>query len=144
MKAGADVDGEAGLRLDAIYYVICLRNLMRAAHLVLDALHPNDFGYPEYWLRRLERTCPGVVTARNFLEHFDEYALGLGAAQRSRNVRTPLRVRLDRTPSDDWKLILVVAGRRIVIDLEGTTAAAADLWIGLTIAQDAADDLGGI
>jgi hypothetical protein len=31
-----------------------------------------------------------------------------------------------------------------VIDLDSTTDAAAELWIGLVIAQEAADELGGL
>jgi hypothetical protein len=141
LKAGPDEYGDDGLILDAIQYTVCLRNLMRAAYLIHDTLHPHDPGYVEYWLKDFERRCPGIVAARDWLEHFDEYALGIGKAQRKRGrPRTPLRLKLDRSPEGDWTMTLVAAGRRIVIDLARATAAAADLWIALNIARDVADE----
>lgn len=139
LKRGDDAYGEDGALLDAIQYVICLRNLIRAAHLVQDALQPYGNTYVRYWLRYLHKHAPGVITARNLLEHSDEYALGLGRVQAGR-FRTPLRVKIDRSLKDSWKIVLVASGRRIAIDLDRATEAAAQLCIGLAIAQDVADD----
>lgn len=103
LSAEPDQYGDEGVSLDALNYVICLRNFIRSAHLVHDALHPHDLGYVAYWLKDFERRCPSVVSARNFLEHFDEYVLGLGREQRGRP-RTPLRIRLVGCPKHgDWK-----------------------------------------
>jgi hypothetical protein len=140
LKQGDDRYGEGGALLDAIQYVICLRNLIRAAHLVQDALHPYGDNYVRYWLRHLHEQAPGVVTARNFLEHFDDYALGLGQVRAGR-FRTPLRVKVDKSREDSWKIVLVASGRRIAIDLDRATEAAAQLCIGLEIAQDVADEM---
>jgi hypothetical protein len=140
LKNDADEYGEAGRLLDAMQYVICLRNVIRSAHLVHDAVQPYDAGYVDYWLRNLQRYAPGVVAARNLLEHFDEYALGLGRVRRGRS-RTPLRVKLDRTGEGRLKLVLVASGRRVAIDLDKATDAAAHLWIGLVSVADAAEEM---
>jgi hypothetical protein len=139
--AGAD-DPEFQV-VDAMMYLNCLRNLMRAADLADDVLSPDDFGAAARALEAFKLRCPWIDSARNWIEHFDEYALGLGRDPKVERYRTPLRVRL---LEDDrgHKFKLTAGGRSLVIDMVETTDAGVDLYLELVQAADIVAEFGGV
>jgi hypothetical protein len=70
---------------DAALMLLALRNVLRAAEWTagdLSALPDADEG-PQEWIAEFKRMLPGLVNARDILEHFDDYAAGRGRLQRS-------------------------------------------------------------
>jgi hypothetical protein len=139
--AGAD-DPELQV-IDAMLYLNCLRNLMRAADLADDVLSPGDFGAAARALEAFKLRCPWVDSARNWIEHFDEYALGLGRDPKVKRYQTPLRVRL-LEDAKGHKFKLTAGGRSLVIDMVETTDAGVDLWLDLVQADDIVAEFGGV
>lgn len=127
--------------IDAMLYLNCLRNLMRAADLVDDVLSPDDFGAASQALEQFKLRCPWIDSARNWIEHFDEYALGLGRDPKVTRYQTPLRVKLFKD-ARGHKFRLTAGGRSLTIDMVETTDAAVDLWLDLVQADDIVDEFG--
>jgi hypothetical protein len=139
--AGAD-DPELQV-IDAMLYLNCLRNLMRAADLADDVLSPADFGAAARALEVFKLRCPWVDSARNWIEHFDEYALGLGRDPKVKRYQTPLRVKVFED-SQGYKFKLTAGGRSLVINMADTLDAGVDLSLALIQADDIVDEFGGI
>lgn len=129
--------------IDALFFVFALRNLVRAGDLVHDTLAPDDFEFAEEALERFRIRCPDLVNARDWLEHFDEYLLGIGWGQKGRRWKTPLRIKLTQTDDNRYEFALIASGRKLTIDLETAMEAAVDLWLDLDQAQSVAEEFGG-
>jgi hypothetical protein len=71
---------------DAALMVLSLRNVLRAARWAAQELRPTVGEEVDRILVQFGKYLPGLVDARNALEHFDEYALGRGWLQRSNPV----------------------------------------------------------
>lgn len=70
---------------DAAVMLLALRNVLRAAEWTANDLPAPacaDDG-PRHWVAEFKRLLPGLVNARDILEHFDDYADGRGRLQRS-------------------------------------------------------------
>src|ERR1700690_3125322 len=68
----------------AALMLLALRNVLRAAEWTasdLSALPDADEGRQE-WIAEFKRMLPGLVNARDILEHFDDNAAGRGRLQR--------------------------------------------------------------
>ncbi len=72
---------------DAYLLVIALRNVLRAARLAREELI-TDAGRAalDQAITAFEETLPGVQSARDVLEHFDEYARGRGGPGKERTL----------------------------------------------------------
>lgn len=88
---------------DAALMVLAMRNLLRAATFVGRQLEWRAAFDADAVLQRFNDQMPGVVDARDALEHFDEYAIGDGRLQRSNMV--PYEFRLTR--SEDGPVVSV-------------------------------------
>ena len=88
---------------DAALMVLAMRNLLRAATFVCRQLEWRAAFDADAVLQRFNDQMPGVVDARDALEHFDEYAIGDGRLQRSNMV--PYEFRLTR--SEDGPVVSV-------------------------------------
>lgn len=128
-------DTQPGDLADALLYITCLRNTLRAAYFVDEVIGSGDQGFSIYWIRDFERRCPNVIAARNMLEHFDEYAMGRGRLQKGSG-QEPLRIELERVEDDGRVLILRTSSSVLRIELNETTAAAGELMVGLMMAHD--------
>jgi hypothetical protein len=70
---------------DAALLLLALRNVLRAADATARTLStPTDSGEtPDEWIAQFKAMLPGLVNARDVLEHFDDYAAGRGRLQKS-------------------------------------------------------------
>ena len=67
---------------DAALMVLALRNVLRAADWAATVLKPDVPDLAKV-LDEFSTLLPGLVNARNALEHFDEYAVGRGRLQKA-------------------------------------------------------------
>ena len=88
---------------DTALMVLAMRNLLRGATFVGRQLEWRAAFDADAVLQRFNDQMPGVVDARDALEHFDEYAIGDGRLQRSNMV--PYEFRLTR--SEDGPVVSV-------------------------------------
>lgn len=63
--------------------LLALRNVLRAAEWAVEGLRGDLGADIEDVMVQFHRYMPGLVEARNALEHFDEYAMGRGRLQRA-------------------------------------------------------------
>jgi len=76
---------EAVNQLDAIFFAIAVRNVLRAAEWAKKLL-PADVGRE---IERFEERVPRAQDVRDVLEHFDEYLQGTGKLQRQGKISNP-------------------------------------------------------
>jgi len=69
-------------KADAALMLLALRNVLRACRWAADELRSLATDVDEI-LTTFDSYLPGVVNARDALEHFDEYAVGRGRLQRT-------------------------------------------------------------
>ncbi len=70
---------------DALLLLVALRNVRRAAELVIETESLTKLDARQILadaLARFDATLPGVKAARDVVEHLDEYAIGVGLEQR--------------------------------------------------------------
>jgi hypothetical protein len=65
---------------DAALTLLALRNLLRAAKWCARDLRPH-ISESEDWIAEFHRRVPDLISARDALEHFDDYAVGRGHLQ---------------------------------------------------------------
>jgi len=101
------------VRADAALMLLALRNVERAARWTIselsqvsDADHDTDD-----LLAQFHAYLPGLVDARDALEHFDEYAVGKGRLQRTNPVPYDFDLLID-----EGKPVLVVGPLRIPVE----------------------------
>lgn len=74
-------------RSEAAMMLLALRNVLRAAEWTIEGPIRSDLGVDvDKIMQEFHRQLPGVVDARDALEHFDEYAMGKGRLQRTEHV----------------------------------------------------------
>ncbi|PSK66928.1 hypothetical protein B0E53_01090 [Micromonospora sp. MH33] len=75
---------------EAFMLLVALRDVRRAAKMALSSMQvPAAKDQLSEALADFDRALPGIVEARDAVEHFDEYSLGVGRAQRSRMKTDP-------------------------------------------------------
>ena len=72
---------------DAALMLLALRNVERAAVWVADELRAEQGSRVDNIVATFHSYLPGMVDARDALEHFDEYSRGKGRLQRGNHVR---------------------------------------------------------
>jgi hypothetical protein len=70
----------AARQAQAMVLVLALRNVLRAAEMALQYADPAERPNLESALSRFREALPDLMTARNMLEHFDDYLTGSGRA----------------------------------------------------------------
>jgi hypothetical protein len=78
-----DASREAALRqIDGYLFVLALRQVLRAAHMVLNGLEaeqkPEQAETARAAIETFDATVPHAKNARDVLDHFDDYARGVG------------------------------------------------------------------
>jgi len=80
MPAGFADLRSAARQAQAMLLVLALRNVLRAAEMALQYADQAERPHLESALARFKAAFPEVMTARNMLEHFDDYLTGSGRA----------------------------------------------------------------
>lgn len=70
----------AGRQAQAMILVLALRNVLRAAEMALQYSEPAEHENLQAALIRFKAAFPDLMTARNMLEHFDDYLTDSGRA----------------------------------------------------------------
>jgi hypothetical protein len=96
---------------DAARMVLALRNVLRAANWAAADLGPQVGDRAATVLREFDEAFPGVLNARDALEHFDEYAVGTGRMQGAASVSFKFRL-----VSEDGRPVVPVGPIRIAVD----------------------------
>lgn len=102
-RAGVRTPSNGVRSADAALMVLAMRNLLRAASFVGRQLEWHAKFDSAATLQQFNSRLPGVVDARDALEHFDEYETGAGRLQRSNMV--PYKFRLE--PSETGPVVSV-------------------------------------
>ncbi len=126
---------------DAYLLVIALRNVLRAARLAREELI-TDAGRAalDQAITTFEETLPGVQSARDVLEHFDEYARGRGGIGEDRGTLGPYPVTIAGSGDRDeggWPERLVLHIGPHPVDLTAAPQAAAALVHAIHLAARA-------
>lgn len=122
-----DALGGLESKIDMQFFVLALRNLLRAASLVYATAPEPAKPKITSAVEKFEREVPGLITMRDWLEHFDEYQQGTGRMQRKLADPQPPVIWVERR----------VGGFAMSIRIAGLEA----LDIDLMPARDAADRL---
>lgn len=88
---------------DAALMVLALRNVFRAARWAAEELRSDVGDEADQILEQFTAHLPGLVDARDALEHFDDYAVGQGRLQRS----NPVPYDFELTMADDRPVVTV-------------------------------------
>lgn len=96
---------------DAALMVLALRNVLRAARWAAEELRSSVGDEADLILEEFNGHLPGLVNARDALEHFDEYALGRGRLQRGNNTSYAFQFVVD-----DGRPVVTVGPIRIDVE----------------------------
>lgn len=119
---------------DAVLMLLALRNVLRAARWAAEEVRPFIGDEADRILERFDRQLPGLVNARDALEHFDEYALGRGRLQKGNDTAYEFQYSMDGARP-------VVTVGPIRIDVEHARDVCRWLVVSL-LARVPQDDLG--
>jgi hypothetical protein len=117
--------------LDAIFFVVALRDLLRLAEAVAD---DDSTGAVRHAIDAFQQTIPDAKNVRDVIEHFDEYSRGVGNLQQEWDKRRPWSAPTQGTVSfASWDGqtyvidILVTSARTLTLDLRKAHEAASHL-----------------
>jgi hypothetical protein len=101
MRAGSPDD-----QTDARLFLIALRLLLRAQRMSSDAVRalPVEAQIADDARQRFEQACPSAKDACDMIEHFAEYALGMGDRQPGGDLRRADRPTDRFAAAQDWLL----------------------------------------
>lgn len=97
---------------DFYLFVVAIRNVRRAAELVLQVAPAASRAAIERALEDFDKELPGAVEARDVLEHFDDYALGVGRLTKKEQV--PIVVEWFENRGDDLAIYLGVGRQKLL------------------------------
>lgn len=117
---------------DTYLLVLALRNVLRAAELARDHALSTEAGREsvDRAIAAFEQELPGVRSARDALEHFDEYARGRGGRPGGRGAQGPYFARIDGSGDADPatglpdQLVLRIGPHEVVLTTAPTASAA--------------------
>lgn len=112
-------------RAESAMMLLALRNLVRATSWTAQGLPEDLRAEVHKIITRFHDYLPGVVNARDALEHFDEYAMGKGRLQREARISYDFELVADPRP------VIVVGPIRI--DVQDARDACRFLTIGLLV-----------
>jgi hypothetical protein len=133
---------------DASILLVALRNVRRATDMAIEHIASSPAkGQLREALNDFDAELPGSRDARNVLEHFDEYSLGIGDLQQP-NVKKKLRVPNEQLAQQyrisfefidgDTKRLRLIVGP-IDVDLNKTARAASalvyEIWAAVNTDQ---------